>query len=253
MDYAKIRKSLIILVFVVNLFLLNNLFGMEYSKSQQNYQTITENLKTLENQGIYIARELYEKSIYKYPIYQEYDYINTENIRLMLGEIESSDNNIYISKDGVANIKQNGYFAITLNKEYTKDEIIQKLILAGFLEENMLITIEENILKIGFKINNIDVFNCSIEVILNSSNTLVEGNWIFLNEKTMELDYTYSIMQLLLQINEEKEIKSEIIEINPYYYTGYNNMQVLTPCYEVVCVDLTFCVDIYGQMINSFK
>lgn len=249
MNYVKIRKSLIILLLLVNVFLAINLFNMHNSSNQQYNYMITQNITTLENNEIYITRELYEQNNQIYPIIEFDNFITTENITQILGEIQSSDNNLYISREGSANIQSNGFFTITLNKQYAQDEIVNKLIMAGFNMENMSVLKTSEGVEIDYRINDMDVLNCGVKVILNNSNTLIEGNWIFYNDAPVETNREYNLMQMLLQINQPISLINEIENIETYYYLSYENGIKLIPYFKIISNNSEFYVDIYGKSL----
>ena len=249
MDYFKIRKVLIVFVIIINSILCINIYNMFNGAKQERDKIIKQNIQTLEQRGIFIDENLYLEMLQIAPSYTYETYITEYIVEGILGEIKSSENNLYISDNGTASILNDGNFTISLNKAYTFLEIEEMLEKSSFVSIKYSAEYDENVATYTFKINDKSVFNCSFKVILSSSNTLIQGNWVFANNQPVEEFNEYSLLQTLLTLNDEIFVSGEILDINLVYKLEGVQIPKFVPLYEIVFKEKTILYDIYSDVV----
>ena len=88
-----------------------------------------------------------------------------------------------------------------------------------------------------------------VYLIVSSSNTLIQGNWVFANNQPVEEFNEYSLLQTLLTLNDEIFVSGEILDINLVYKLEGVQIPKFVPLYEIVFKEKTILYDIYSDVV----
>lgn len=245
MNYKKMRAILIAMLVFTNAIMGIRLMST-YINDVEILKKMTENnILHLKNRGIYIDEE---KLTIDYQNTGRFTYsaISQKNIELLIENVTSSENNLFIGENGTAKI-DDGAFAITLNQSHTRESIEELLTLAEFNLSNTFAQEYEGVIKYTLKFNENLVSNCFFEVILSSDTTTIAGTFVFSQPHITPSENEFSVFFALVKLCEYYNIEGEVESMSFDYMMSESDYENILPIFKVVIDGKEYKYDIFSN------